>query len=622
MPQNIADAVNESPLATSSLADPETTLSIARLLKDKYPSLAQSPRMEKAISKVLERLFLEEEIRKFLSRYGHYKGVDFAEKVLEWFDFKVTVSDRERENILPEGAVVVSSNHPLGSLDALALISMVASVRSDIKIVANDVLMQIRPLRSILLPVDNMGGNTARQQLKNIRSHLREGGCLIVFPAGEVSRLRPVGVRDLKWNAGFVRLASMVKAPIVPVHISARNSMLFYGVSALYKPASTLLLIREMFKQRGKTAHIRVGTAIDYETYSDIEGGHPAKARSIRKHLYRIGRGKPGLLQSQQVPVAGPEDAKELKRAMAKLECLGRTDDDLHIYLYKHDSSCPVMREIGRLRELTFRSVGEGTGERRDIDRFDHHYEHIILWNDDQLEIVGAYRLARSGPTVASLGIQGLYTSTLFRFDGRFSETLEHGVELGRSFVQPKYWGRRSLHYLWVGIGAYLAKYPEIRYLFGGVSLSSELPLVARDLIIDFYQRHFGDDKGGVRHNTPYKVDAGVRTTAGVSYEEPKNYKADFRVMRGALREFGLSVPTLYRQYSELCDPGGVRFLDFGVDPDFANCVDGFVVVDVHKMTQEKRARYIGIHQERELDKSSDAGNDKSGLTSSSSPSL
>lgn len=582
-------------LAKAPVDAKQEGVSIARLLRDKYPGLAQSPRMERAISKVLERLFLEEEITGFLGRYGHYKGVDFAEKVLEWFDFNYTVADRERECIVSEGPLVVSSNHPLGSLDAMALISMVASVRPDLKVVANDVLMQIRPLRSILLPVDNMGGSTARQQLQDIRTHLREGGCLIVFPAGEVSRLRPVGVRDLKWSAGFVRLASTVKAPIVPVHISARNSMLFYGVSALYKPASTLLLIREMFKQRGKTAHIRVAPAIDYETYSDIEGGHPARARSIRKHLYRIGRGKPGLLQSQ-VPVAGPEDAKELKRAVSKLECLGQTDDGLHIYLYHHAPSCPVMREIGRLRELTFRSVGEGSGERRDIDRFDEHYEHIILWNDGELEIVGAYRLVRSAQAVAKKGIDGLYTSTLFSFDERFSQVIENGVELGRSFVQPKYWGRRSLHYLWVGIGAYLAKNPDLRFLFGGVSLSRELPRVARDLIIDFYQCYFGDSEGGVRHNSPYAVDSSVRRTAGVEYSE-SNYKADFRVMRGALREFGLSVPTLYRQYSELCEPGGSRFLDFGEDPDFGNCIDGFVVVDVRKITAEKRARYIEIHQ-------------------------
>jgi putative hemolysin len=151
----------------------------------------------------------------------------------------------------------------------------------------------------------------------------------------------------------------------------------------------------------------------------------------------------------------------------------------------------PLLRELGRLREIAFRAVEEGSGKRRDTDSYDDDYLHLILWDDEDLEIVGAYRFMPTAMQVERRGLEGLYSYSLFHYDDKMQDVLEHGIELGRSFIQPRYWGRRGLDYLWSGIGAYLARYPHYRYLFGPVSISGGLPPAARDLLVAFYRLWF-----------------------------------------------------------------------------------------------------------------------------------
>ncbi|TMP71083.1 GNAT family N-acetyltransferase, partial [Pseudoalteromonas sp. S1609] len=139
--------------------------------------------------------------------------------------------------------IVIIANHPIGSLDALALINVLSTVRADLKVVANRMLMTVDAMHSLLLPVDNLSGQSKKQELSNIHRHLKNEGALLIFPAGEVSRLRPTGIKDCKWNSGFLRIAKKANSPILPIYIKARNSPLFYGASMLYKPLASLLLV-------------------------------------------------------------------------------------------------------------------------------------------------------------------------------------------------------------------------------------------------------------------------------------------------------------------------------------------------------------------------------------------
>ena len=267
-----------------------------------------------------------------------------------------------------------------------------------------------------------------------------------------------------------------------------------------------------------------------------------------------------------------------------------------------------VMHEIGRLREVSFRQVGEGTGARRDLDRYDRHYRHIVLWDEHELEIIGAYRLGEikqllsdfSTPKSYQLGEikkpkYSLYSQELFTYDDdKMSIYFDQGIELGRSFVSPKYWGKRSLDYLWYGIGAYLKKHPEIRYLIGPVSISNNYPDLAKALLVGFYQHYFFDSEQLAEAHTPYRLEGEERDIAN-RIVTGLDYTADFAAMREQLTHLNVSVPTLYKQYADLCESGGVRFIDFNIDADFGHCIDGLVMVDLQLLKTSKRKRYLGI---------------------------
>ena len=541
----------------------------------------------------LRYLLSEKEFQRFGEKYPNLHGLDFIEQALRYLSFACDVCENELEHIPAQGPVVIVANHPIGSLDGLALLQIISRVRGDVKIIANQLLSQIKPLNELLLPVDNMNGNTQRQQITAINEHLGKGGALIVFPAGEVSRLNIHGIYDGRWNNGFLRLATQHRAPIVPIYISGRNSWLFYGTSLLNKSLSTLLLVREMFHQRKGHIKIRIGAKIPFNEWSKLPVTGKALAKLFRKHLYRLGKSKSGILTTE-APIALAENRVKLKKAVEACQALGNTPDGKHIYLYRREQapSSVILKELGRLREIAFRAVGEGTGLRRDLDSFDDDYYHLLLWDNKELEIVGAYRFMPTKEQLERKGHKGLYSYGLFHYDTAMAHILDQGIELGRSFIQPRYWGKRSLDYLWQGIGAFLAQNPQYRYLMGPVSMSASLPAPARDLLVAFYKLHFSPRWPLARSRQPYAN--GSLDIAGQFIEQ--DYQQDLSILKSMLDNLGCGIPTLYKQYSELCEPGGVQFLDFGIDPDFANCVDGLVLIDIHKMKLNKRQRYIDCH--------------------------
>lgn len=562
------------------------------VLKKHYPQMTNKPWLFKTISFGLRHLLHEKEIVEFGETYPRIQGRDFVEQVLEYFNVSYSVRDSEKERIPSEGRAVIIANHPIGSLDALALIKLLFEVRQDVKVVANQMLTTLEPLQNILLPVNNMQGGTPKEHLANIHAHLKQEGAVLIFPAGEVSRLRPQGVRDTHWHSGFFKIAKNTKSPILPVFIDAKNSPLFYGLSMLYKPLATAMLVKEMFKQRRKHLPMRIGEIIPPESFSADKLARNQHIKLIKKHLYRIGAGKAGIYRTQ-CAIALPEDPKALSKALKKdCELLGETTDGKLMYLYQHTGSSTIMREIGRLREVAFRAVGEGSNRRRDIDIYDNDYYHLILWDKEDLEIAGAYRFGDAARLIEKKGLAGLYSSTLFDYNDAMQPYFEHGLELGRSFVQPKYWGKRSLDYLWFGIGAFLQKHPQYRYLFGPVSLSNSYPKAAKDVIVQFYLTYFASKQGLATSKQPYIVSS----TSHIAFSG-EDYKADFSTLKHMLANMGVSIPTLYKQYSETYEQGGLEFISFNIDPDFNDCIDGLVLGDIHKMTAKKRRRYLPSSQ-------------------------
>ncbi|THB71339.1 MAG: lysophospholipid acyltransferase family protein [Gammaproteobacteria bacterium] len=563
-------------------------------LSKKYPFLDKSPKLVKSINTVLRYLLHENEFVEFAKEYPTLKGVDFVEKVLEYFNFTYRISDADKEKIPDAGRVVIISNHPIGSLDGLALLQLVARIRPDVKIMANQLLSKIEPLNNLLFPVDNMGANTVRAQFESIFKHLDDEGAVIIFPAGEVSRMTFTGVKDQTWNSGFLRIANRSRAPIVPLHIKARNSLAFYGTSFFFKTLSTVMLVGEMFKHEANNITITVGSPIPHSSYGDSKLTSKAQIKLFKKHLYRLPKGKDDLFKTEAA-ISHAENRQYLKKEIEECEKLGVTSDGKDIYLYKHTDSSSIMREIGRLREISFRAVGEGSGSKRDIDIYDSTYYHLILWDKEDLEIVGSYRFGDASEINAKQGLEGLYTNTLFNYDDSMLPFIERGLELGRSFVQPKYWGRRSLDYLWFGIGAFLAKNPKYRYLYGPVSISATFPSIAKDMLVWYYSHYYPHHEQSATAKRPYLLSKEGQEQIEEIFckDDPKE---DFKRLKNMLDNIGVAVPTLYKQYSDLCNDDGVKFLAFSVDPDFNNCLDGLVMVDMDRLKATKKKRYIDAH--------------------------
>ena len=566
-------------------------ISVEQVLTAKYPSFADKPApLRNSTLFLLRRLIREQEINRFLETHSNTQGFEFIDQVLDYFDFTYSMSNRDRMNIPSTGRVLIVANHPLGALDGLALLKLIGEVRRDVKIVANDVLMHFDPLSSLLLPVDNLGKNTRKRDIARIVESLQNEEAVIVFPAGEVSRAGLTGIKDGKWNSGFIRFARKANAPILPVFVGGKNSSLFYGVSCLNRNLSTLLLAREMFNQHSTTLPVRVGEPIPFNQLDSLPVSNQEKARLLKKHLYRIAKNRSPLFITERT-IAHPQDRQALKQELRASRLLGETNDGKKIYLFDYQPDSAVMREVGRLREVAFRCVGEGTGEKHDLDNYDHYYRHLILWDEDALEIAGAYRIGEAHKLLDNQD-QPLYSGTLFKYAPNMNRYFEQGIELGRSFVQPKYWGKRSLDYLWFGIGAYLREHPEVRYMFGPVSLSNTYPKRAKDLLIWFYCHYFNDPDQLARAASPYPLDSDTAKSISQLFDG-NNYKDDFKVLKEQLEYLGVSVPTLYKQYCDVCEEGGVRFLDFGVDASFNYCVDGLVLVDMDYLKPKKRKRYI-----------------------------
>jgi putative hemolysin len=348
--------------------------------------------------------------------------------------------------------------------------------------------------------------------------------------------------------------AERAGASIVGVRVRGANGMLLCGLLAFFK--------------RGRTLRIRVG-----------EPAAPArKAKVIRL--------------PRQAPVAHPEDRLLVRRELQGAELLGRSHDGKQILLHDGRPDSAVLRELGRLREIAFRQIGEGTGKRRDVDAFDSYYRHVVLWDDAELQIVGAYRIAEAARIVAERGAHGLYTHALFSYGDELRARFPEALELGRSFVQPRYQGMSALDYLWLGVGAYLVRQPRLRYLFGAVSMSAAYPEAARRMLAYFYGRFHGAGDVMATPRRPLEL-APAEAERLASLFPGRDYQADWRRLKHELAAIGVSVPVLFRQYTELCEPGGTRFLGFSVDPAFGNCVDALVLVDLHALKPAKRSRYL-----------------------------
>jgi putative hemolysin len=566
-------------------------IDLGEIIKAKSPETIEKmhPFFKDIFIKILEKIVKLDEINKFLE-INHQSDFDFIDELFEYIDFSYSVSSKDRKKIPSQGKLICVSNHPLGALDGLALLSVIGEVRQDVKIVANDVLMSLDDLKNLFLAYNVFSKTPQKDNIKNIVKSIEREEAIIFFPAAEVSRFSHRGIRDGKWHNGALRFAQKYNCPILPIHIKARNSITFYLMSFINKSFSTLMLPRQIFNKKRRKISIQIGSPIPESAISQKFINLKEMNKLLKKHVYRLSKGKREIFETEK-NIIHPIDAKTIRLELEQSELLGNISGGRRIYLVEYENAKNVIKEISRLRELTFRKVGEGTGDSRDFDSFDKHYKHIVLWDDNELEIMGAYRLGLVHEILDKYDYKGLYNSGQFLFSRNFEPILYSSIELGRSFIQKKYWRSKALDYLWQGIAAFVKQNPEVEYLFGAVSISGSYSKQAQEMIVYYYEKWYKEYNSYALPKNPFVISDASRKEIGIVFNG-NDHKEDLLNLKAMLKNTGFSIPVLLRKYSELCEYGGAKFLGFGVDKGFANSIDCMIYLDLKMMRSTHIDRY------------------------------
>ena len=532
-----------------------------------------------ALGKILRIDDLDRVVERIRAGRDVSKGLTFAEETLRALGVEIRVRQEELARIPRTGPVVVVANHPYGMLEAAALSSMLERVRPDAKVVANHWMGAVAELRDKLIMVDTLGGavHGNSRTLRAALAHLGRGGLLVVFPAGEVSHwdAKRGAIADPQWNDGAARMARAAGAQMAPVYFAGANGWVFQVAGMVHPRLRTALLPHELLSKKNRVLEIRVGHPVRPER---------AETEEMRRRTYWLGAARQNAPAAKRKMAVLGEAAPAgwVRKEIAGLDARQVLAESGEWKVVQTTSwATPMtMREIGRLREVTFRAAGEGTGAAYDLDRFDNWYHHLMLWNQEKGEIAGAYRVCGNDEG------RELYTESLFRMGAGFRQRVGPALELGRSFIRQDYQrAYQPLLLLWRGIGEFIARNPRYRRLFGAVSVSADYSAASRGLMARYLRLRCWSEE------LAECVEARVAFRGNYSGEWPNAADVDDLDHLVDDAEGGArSVPVLLRHYLKL----GGRLCALGVDPGFGSCVDGLVVVDLLETDRKQVERYLG----------------------------
>lgn len=530
----------------------------------------------KAISSSILRVLKLHKLNKIYTNYEGIGGLHFVQYVISLLKLEFEVNPESLSNIPQDGAFVIVSNHPFGGADGIGIFNSILPIRSDFKALGNYMLSRLEPLKDNLISVDPFINNGKAMMnisgLKKAMQHLRDGHPLGIFPAGEVSSYNKdyPGICDKKWDTSVMRMIRKANVPVVPIYFHGTNSKLFHLLGKINPLLRTVKIPSELLNKNGNTIKITIGKPIDISTqesfnsienyiefirnttYALAETGRKKKSAKVLDLTNRVPKGVEPIAQ----PISTNELLKEIQVLRKENNLLKKGEYELFCTDYNKIPS--LMHEIGRQREITFRSVGEGSNKCLDLDAYDKIYRHLIIWDNKKNMLVGSYRIGMGKELIQQYGTDGFYTASLFNYKKEFTSTLEKSIELGRSFITTAYQRKAiPLYMLWAGIFEFVMQNPWCKYLIGPVSISNDLDKLEKDRIVSHINKYYRQEE--LRKYVSFKNGFTVDKSYNFNLDNP-----DFQ---------DLKLPILFKKYLQI----NGKIIEFNVDPLFNNTLDGLL---------------------------------------------
>lgn len=548
-------------------------------------------------------------LNEIYNRNKDLSGLDFLNSILDEFEINFEIPEEDLKKIPKEGAFITVSNHPLGGIDGILLLKLILEQRPDYRIMANFLLDRIKPLSPYIMPVNPFESHKDVKSsvlgFKQAIAHLKDNKPLGLFPAGEVSTYKDNHlVMDKPWENAAIKLIKKANVPIIPVYFHAKNSKLFYQLSKLSTTLRTAKLPSELLTQKKRTIQIRIGNPILPKVQNQIENLEEF-GEFIRKKTYILSsayaqnkRFKPlnyvlkmaklNKINSKNpapiIPAISPEILEQEIEVLRQKKLRLVASKDYEVFLAKSEEIPNTLQEIGRLREITFREVGEGTNLPIDLDEYDEHYRHLFLWDNQQKKIAGAYRMGLASDFFDLYGIDGFYTHSLFRFEPELFKMMSQTIEMGRAFVSKEYQQKpMPLFLLWKGIAHTTLRFPEHKYLLGGVSISNQFSEFSKSLMIEFMKSNYYDPY--VAQFVKPKKEYQVKLKDGDKdfiFDETQADLNKFDKIINELEPGNLRLPVLIKKYIKQ----NAKVVAFNVDPLFNNAVDGLMYIRISDLPE------------------------------------
>lgn len=557
------------------------------------------------VSWILMKVLRISKINAIYNRNKHLSEIEFLDAILNEFGVQFEVPEEDLKKIPKDGAFITISNHPLGGIDGILLLKILLKERSDFKIMANFLLSRIAPMQEYIIPVNPFENRkevrSSMQGFKQAVSHLKEGKPLGIFPAGEVSTLKNKGlVLDKPWEKSAMKLIKKANVPVIPVYFYAKNSELFYQLAKQSDLLRTAKLPSELLSQKNKTIHVRIGRPIlpkvqdeldDLQEFTSflrkkvylLANAYDVKEKTKKLFsLLKVNSGNDLKSVKEPEPIIDPVPLEKIEQEIVLLRQKKARlvqSKDYEVFLAKSEDIPNILQEIGRLREVTFRQVGEGTNLSIDLDEYDAHYRHLFLWDNEGKKIAGAYRMGLGADFYDLYGIDGFYTHTLFRFEPELYKMMSETIEMGRAFVIQEYQQKpMPLFLLWKGIAHTTLRFPEHKYLLGGVSISNQFSDFTKSLMITFMKSNYYDPY--VAQYVKPKQEFKVRlkdADKDFIFDETQDDLNKFDKIIDEIEPGNLRLPVLIKKYIKQ----NAKVIAFNVDPHFNNAVDGLMYIRI-----------------------------------------